>query len=162
MNQLPPRSSTMFPPPLLQRRLLADVIRNWRALLTVQPRVLAAELLNSGATSLIMCFPPLTCRVALHAPDTLPTNEALGLPLLISLCFTSAIHSGVAALIGLLAFPCNSVFILCWAAKKAEVSFPSGDNWKRHCVWTGASQDNSCELHWGRQVYCGYLSIRGC
>lgn len=121
MNHFPPRSSTMFLPPLLHRRLRADVIRNWRALLTVQLRVLAAELLNSRATSLIMCFPPLTRGVALHTPNTLPTNEALGVLRLISLCFTSAIHSGAAALIGLLAFPCNSVFIFCWAAKKAEV-----------------------------------------
>lgn len=113
MNHFPPRPSTMFPPPLLQRRLHADVIRNWRALLTVRLRVLAAELLNSRATSLIMCFPPLTRGVALHTPNTLPTNEALGVLRLISLCFTSAIQSGAAALIGLLAFPCNSDFIFC-------------------------------------------------
>lgn len=83
----------------------ADAIRNWRALLTAQPRVLAAELLNSGATSLMMCFLPLTRGVALHAANTLPSNEVLGLLLLISLRFTSGVHSQSRCIDCLLAFP---------------------------------------------------------
>lgn len=164
------RSSTMFPPPLLQRRLLADVIRSWRVLLTVRPRVLAAELLNSGATTLIMCFPPLT-RSEWHSTRLTPCPPTR--PLASRCWFVFALPPP--------STPESPHWLVCWRFPATQsssfvelqkrqkfeyssfpISLPSGDDWKRQRVWTGASQDKSCGLYWGRHVYCGYLSIRGC